>query len=66
MEGSCECRGGNKWRCVLPAVRVFGHSLGGLAALAAEAKQPGTFAAMYLFEPVVHSRRAPAAAMCFA
>jgi predicted alpha/beta superfamily hydrolase len=38
----------------MPAVRVLGHSLGGVAALAAEVRQPGTFEAMYLFEPVIY------------
>ncbi|BDA49390.1 Uncharacterized hydrolase SAV2581 at N-terminal half [Coccomyxa sp. Obi] len=32
---------------------VFGHSGGGLAALMAEQHRPGTFKAMYLYEPVV-------------
>ena len=31
----------------------FGHSLGGAALLLAEATRPGTFRAMFLFEPVV-------------
>ena len=31
---------------------AFGHSLGGAACLLAEAKRPGTFDALYLFEPV--------------
>jgi pimeloyl-ACP methyl ester carboxylesterase len=39
---------------LVPAVRVFGHSLGGVAALAAEVRQPGTFEAMHLFEPVIY------------
>lgn len=39
---------------LVPAVRVFGHSLGGVVALAAEVRQPGTFEAMYLFEPVIY------------
>jgi pimeloyl-ACP methyl ester carboxylesterase len=42
-------------QCVtVHAVRVFAHSLGGVAALAAEIRQPGTFRAMYLFEPVIY------------
>lgn len=32
---------------------AFGHSGGGLAAALAEARCPGTFAAMYLYEPVL-------------
>jgi pimeloyl-ACP methyl ester carboxylesterase len=32
---------------------VFGHSWGGALALMAEAQQPGTFAAIYCYEPVV-------------
>ncbi len=32
---------------------VFGHSLGGAVAVLAEAARPGTFAAMYLWEPIV-------------
>lgn len=32
---------------------VFGHSGGGLAAVIAEQQRPGTFKAMYLYEPVV-------------
>jgi pimeloyl-ACP methyl ester carboxylesterase len=31
----------------------FGHSLGGAALVLAEARRPGTFAALHLFEPVV-------------
>ena len=33
----------------------FGHSLGGTLALAAELRRPGTFAAMFLYEPVIAS-----------
>ena len=32
---------------------AFGHSGGGLAAAIAEARRPGTFAALYLYEPVI-------------
>ena len=32
---------------------AFGHSCGGAALLLAEQRRPGTFAALYLFEPVV-------------
>ena len=35
---------------------VFGHSAGGLAATLAEQRQPGTFSAMYLYEPVTFSQ----------
>ena len=35
---------------------IFGHSAGGLAAVLAEERQPGTFQAMYLYEPVVFSQ----------
>ena len=31
----------------------FGHSGGGQVALAVEAQQPGTFAAVYAYEPVL-------------
>ena len=34
------------------AVFALGHSLGGALALAAEARAPGTFAAVYAFEPI--------------
>ena len=34
-------------------VACFGHSLGGTLALAAELRRPGTFAAMFLYEPVI-------------
>jgi pimeloyl-ACP methyl ester carboxylesterase len=34
-------------------VLAFGHSLGGAAVLLAELTRPGTFAAAYLFEPIV-------------
>ncbi len=35
---------------------VFGHSAGGLAAVLAEQRQPGTFGALYLYEPVTLSQ----------
>ena len=35
---------------------VFGHSAGGLAATLAEQRRPGTFSAMYLYEPVTFSQ----------
>lgn len=37
----------------LEAPRGFGHSCGGASLLLAEQQQPGTFAGLYLFEPVV-------------
>jgi pimeloyl-ACP methyl ester carboxylesterase len=39
----------------------FGHSLGGTLALAAELRRPGTFAAMFVYEPVISDGRAPPA-----
>ena len=36
-------------------VVCFGHSLGGTLALAAELRRPGTFAAIFLYEPVIAS-----------
>ena len=41
-------------------VVAFGHSGGGLAAIAAEHAHPGTWAALYLWEPVVLGAGAPA------
>jgi len=41
-------------------VVAFGHSGGGLAAIAAEQAHPGTWAALYLWEPVVLGAGAPA------
>jgi pimeloyl-ACP methyl ester carboxylesterase len=34
-------------------IHVVGHSMGGAAALAAEARSPGTFATAYVYEPIV-------------
>ena len=39
-------------------VFCFGHSVGGTLALAAEMRRPGTFAAMFLYEPVILTGRA--------
>ena len=36
-----------------PGCYCFGHSLGGALALLAEAAHPGTFAAIYAYEPAV-------------
>lgn len=36
-----------------PSLLGFGHSVGGTALLLAEAAHPGTFAALYLYEPVL-------------
>lgn len=44
------------WRCSVAGCYVFGHSAGGLAAVLAEQRQPGTFRAMYLYEPVAFSQ----------
>lgn len=41
---------------------AFGHSLGGAALLLAEASRPGSFAALYLFEPVVAPNPSPGVA----
>lgn len=41
----------------------FGHSCGGAALLLAEQARPGTFAGMYLFEPVVYPGDVPLAPM---
>ena len=41
---------------------AFGHSLGGAALLLAEASRPGSFAALYLYEPVVAPNAVPGAA----
>lgn len=38
---------------------AFGHSLGGLLAVAAEIERPGTFAALFLFEPVHMASSSP-------
>ena len=46
----------------LRGCRVLGHSLGASVALLAESRQPGTFAAMYLYEPVAQAPAAPAGA----
>ncbi|HEY5336132.1 MAG TPA: alpha/beta hydrolase [Mycobacteriales bacterium] len=35
------------------AIHVVGHSMGGAAALAAEARSPGTFASAYVYEPII-------------
>jgi pimeloyl-ACP methyl ester carboxylesterase len=40
---------------------AFGHSCGGAALLLAEASRPGTFAALYCFEPIVHTAGTPLA-----
>ena len=48
----CECHGG----AGCAGCYVFGHSAGGLAAVLAEQRQPGTFKAMYLYEPVCFSQ----------
>ena len=37
----------------------FGHSCGGAALLYAEESRPGTFAALYCFEPIVHTGGMP-------
>ncbi len=42
---------------------AFGHSCGGAAALLAEEARPGTFAALYCFEPVVLVEEQPAVAL---
>lgn len=34
-------------------IHVVGHSMGGAAALAAEARSPGTFATAYVYEPII-------------
>ena len=34
-------------------VVCFGHSVGGTLALAAEIRRPGTFVAMFVYEPVI-------------
>lgn len=34
-------------------LHVVGHSMGGAAALAAEARSPGTFASAYVYEPII-------------
>jgi pimeloyl-ACP methyl ester carboxylesterase len=41
---------------------AFGHSCGGAAVLLAEEARPGTFAALYCFEPVILRQELPAAA----
>jgi pimeloyl-ACP methyl ester carboxylesterase len=38
-----------------PPVRAFGHSMGGACALLAEARRPGTFTSLFVYEPVVLS-----------
>lgn len=44
---------GHKYSNIFSAVHLFGHSLGGMLALVAEARRPGTFVSMYVFEPNV-------------
>lgn len=44
-------RGGGATRAERPV--GFGHSLGGTALLLAEAREPGTFAALYCYEPIL-------------
>lgn len=36
-----------------PRLHVFGHSMGGAAAMAAQASQPGIFSSAYLYEPII-------------
>ncbi len=58
---------GHEYSNIFPAVHLFGHSLGGMLALVAEARRPGTFVSMYVFEPNVGEWCAsfPCSVQCF-